>query len=365
MANVIGLAKKLKTGKVPRVAYVEDADDDGNILSGVDPIYSQNEIDEVPADSQNAERASGYHPQVFSHGPNPLRRPARYPTDFRNLEYKTISRDNTADENSRRAASFAYLGSKLTSCHDRGLKLKSMRPSLPIHKNEIPTTKTAYTYPKHPLRAKHFLCTYKGCERSIEGNGFPRQWNLRDHLRRVHGEQSRPEAYARVPPESFVQEINKPDSERADRFSGIKFSKYSWENSREDLGRMEDSIPFPNTNKLPEPDEFFQPEFTTTTFRNSHFNLSFGTSPRPPGGADLDSLPNPRSAPLSTPSTIRSRTPGLHPEYLESLKKKNRALTLSSNRATVDRHKPRSYNQLNLGVKPPRSRRTSPASSDQ
>ncbi|KAK4162415.1 hypothetical protein QBC43DRAFT_79063 [Cladorrhinum sp. PSN259] len=31
-----------------------------------------------------------------------------------------------------------------------------------------------------------YLCTYKGCERSVSGHGFPRQWNLRDHMRRVH-----------------------------------------------------------------------------------------------------------------------------------------------------------------------------------
>lgn len=33
---------------------------------------------------------------------------------------------------------------------------------------------------------KPFLCTYDGCERGVPGNGFPRHWNLRDHLRRVH-----------------------------------------------------------------------------------------------------------------------------------------------------------------------------------
>src|SRR5208282_771438 len=27
-----------------------------------------------------------------------------------------------------------------------------------------------------------FLCTYEGCERGLLGNGFPRHWNLRDHM---------------------------------------------------------------------------------------------------------------------------------------------------------------------------------------
>ncbi|KAI1153346.1 hypothetical protein F4825DRAFT_265509 [Nemania diffusa] len=35
---------------------------------------------------------------------------------------------------------------------------------------------------------KPYLCTYEGCERAISGNGFPRQWNLRDHMRRVHND---------------------------------------------------------------------------------------------------------------------------------------------------------------------------------
>ncbi|KAI1173294.1 hypothetical protein F4777DRAFT_456560 [Nemania sp. FL0916] len=35
---------------------------------------------------------------------------------------------------------------------------------------------------------KPYLCTYEGCERAIHGNGFPRQWNLRDHMRRVHND---------------------------------------------------------------------------------------------------------------------------------------------------------------------------------
>lgn len=35
---------------------------------------------------------------------------------------------------------------------------------------------------------KPYLCTSEGCERSIVGNGFPRHWNLRDHMRRVHND---------------------------------------------------------------------------------------------------------------------------------------------------------------------------------
>lgn len=35
---------------------------------------------------------------------------------------------------------------------------------------------------------KPYLCTYEGCERSNPGCGFPRQWNLKDHMRRVHND---------------------------------------------------------------------------------------------------------------------------------------------------------------------------------
>ncbi|KAH8650376.1 hypothetical protein BGZ60DRAFT_534458 [Tricladium varicosporioides] len=35
---------------------------------------------------------------------------------------------------------------------------------------------------------KPYLCTHESCERSVPGNGFPRHWNLRDHMKRVHND---------------------------------------------------------------------------------------------------------------------------------------------------------------------------------
>ena len=35
---------------------------------------------------------------------------------------------------------------------------------------------------------KPYLCRYDDCDRSIEGNGFPRRWNLQDHMKRVHSD---------------------------------------------------------------------------------------------------------------------------------------------------------------------------------
>ncbi|KAI0480081.1 hypothetical protein GGR56DRAFT_663908 [Xylariaceae sp. FL0804] len=35
---------------------------------------------------------------------------------------------------------------------------------------------------------KPYMCTYEGCDRAVPGHGFPRQWNLKDHMRRVHND---------------------------------------------------------------------------------------------------------------------------------------------------------------------------------
>ena len=39
----------------------------------------------------------------------------------------------------------------------------------------------------HGHGAKPFLCKFEGCERAHENHGFPRRWNLLDHMKRVHG----------------------------------------------------------------------------------------------------------------------------------------------------------------------------------
>lgn len=49
---------------------------------------------------------------------------------------------------------------------------------------------------------KPYLCAYEGCERAIHGNGFPRQWNLRDHMRRVHNDNGNPPSAPTGPSQS-------------------------------------------------------------------------------------------------------------------------------------------------------------------
>ncbi|KAI0552362.1 hypothetical protein F4679DRAFT_535387 [Xylaria curta] len=55
---------------------------------------------------------------------NPAEQGRTQPTPL--LEHRTISRDNTADKNIRRSASFAYLGSRLKST--KKLKINSLEP---------------------------------------------------------------------------------------------------------------------------------------------------------------------------------------------------------------------------------------------
>lgn len=49
----------------------------------------------------------------------------------------------------------------------------------------------------HGHGAKPHLCRYADCDRSNAGNGFPRHYNLLDHMRRVHGHKEEDEIAAR------------------------------------------------------------------------------------------------------------------------------------------------------------------------
>lgn len=39
---------------------------------------------------------------------------------------------------------------------------------------------------EHAHGVNPFLCKFPDCERARDGNGFPRRWNQRDHMKRVH-----------------------------------------------------------------------------------------------------------------------------------------------------------------------------------
>ncbi|KAF7544718.1 hypothetical protein G7Z17_g9743 [Cylindrodendrum hubeiense] len=70
----------------------------------------------------------------------------------------------------------------------------------------------------HGHGEKPFLCIYDGCERAVPGNGFPRQWNLRDHMKRVHNDHgssggSPPSAVANQPAKGRKRKTDVPESQ--------------------------------------------------------------------------------------------------------------------------------------------------------
>ena len=49
----------------------------------------------------------------------------------------------------------------------------------------------------HGHGEKPYLCKFDGCERGVPGNGFPRHWNLCDHMKRVHNRSPSPTSAAK------------------------------------------------------------------------------------------------------------------------------------------------------------------------
>lgn len=73
-------------------------------------------------------------------------------------------------------------------------------------------------YGLHGHGEKPFLCIYDGCERAVAGNGFPRQWNLRDHMKRVHNDHgssggSPPSATVNQPAKGRKRKTDVPESQ--------------------------------------------------------------------------------------------------------------------------------------------------------
>ena len=83
----------------------------------------------------------------------------------------------------------------------------------------------------HGYGEKQFLCSSEGCDRAVAGNGFPRQWNLKDHMVRVHGrsrEAIRTFNPAPVPTPTAKYEVNKrkrSQDERSSRKGSLKKTK--------------------------------------------------------------------------------------------------------------------------------------------
>jgi len=62
----------------------------------------------------------------------------------------------------------------------------------------------------HGHGEKPYLCKYEDCDRSITGNGFPRRWNLQDHMKRVHDDLGPPSTGSASPSPSSVSSTAPP-----------------------------------------------------------------------------------------------------------------------------------------------------------
>ncbi|KAI0855313.1 hypothetical protein F4860DRAFT_40324 [Xylaria cubensis] len=102
----------------PVRAYVEVVDEDGNVIPGTERQYAR------PPGASTRSPMIGVHAII-----NTAEQDRTQSTSL--LKHVTISRDNTASKNERKSASFAYLGSRLRSCHNTCSRNKTTRRTLP------------------------------------------------------------------------------------------------------------------------------------------------------------------------------------------------------------------------------------------
>ncbi|TRX89724.1 hypothetical protein FHL15_009314 [Xylaria flabelliformis] len=103
----------------PVRAYLEAADEDGNVISEAESQYDR------PPGASTRSPMMGVHTIL-----NPAQQDRTQPASL--LKHVTISRDNTANKNERESASFAYLGSRLRSYHNTSSKVKTIRRTSPL-----------------------------------------------------------------------------------------------------------------------------------------------------------------------------------------------------------------------------------------
>ncbi|KAI0167952.1 hypothetical protein BJ166DRAFT_244319 [Pestalotiopsis sp. NC0098] len=79
---------------------------------------------------------------------------------------------------------------------------------------------------------KPYLCNYEGCDRAVPGCGFPRNWNLRDHMRRVHNDNG-----------SSLNMSTASHSSRGSQSASVKGRKRKSKDSETSAGRKPTSKP--------------------------------------------------------------------------------------------------------------------------
>lgn len=82
--------------------------------------------------------------------------------------------------------------SKYLDSHLRPYKCKFAAPNSDCEEARFSSNACLFrhereTHGMHNHGHNPFVCLYQDCERAKEGNGFPRRWNQRDHMKRMHG----------------------------------------------------------------------------------------------------------------------------------------------------------------------------------
>jgi hypothetical protein len=76
----------------------------------------------------------------------------------------------------------------------------------------------------HGHGEKPFLCRFEGCERGTPGNGFPRHWNLCDHMKRVHNRSPSPPHGSNKPARSSRKRNNEASESGSSKRSPVNAS---------------------------------------------------------------------------------------------------------------------------------------------
>lgn len=95
---------------------------------------------------------------------------------------------------------------------------------------------------------KPFYCKYLDCERSLEGNGFPRRWNRQDHQKRVHHDSRE---------DDTGSDKSTPEPQAEVRTKGKKSKKRKLENSIRDQTAAKRVQPQPDGPKEPNLAEYY------------------------------------------------------------------------------------------------------------
>jgi hypothetical protein len=80
----------------------------------------------------------------------------------------------------------------------------------------------------HGHREKPFLCTFEGCERGVPGNGFPRHWNLCDHMKRIHNRYPSPQTGGAKPPRRSKESKSSTSESTTTEKTRVPASSLSW-----------------------------------------------------------------------------------------------------------------------------------------